>query len=80
MYGSEGEENKPPIGTSLNKKAIITLHGYWPHCKTTRQPIRDPQAILSLKYIDKLKNAVKNLGATFLDYQLETGTCVFEVC
>ena len=68
------------MGTGLNKKAIIQLSGYWPMCKTTRTPIKDPERLAQLDYVQKLKRSTKKIGANFLDYFPATGTCVFEVC
>ena len=70
---------KPPQGEGLNKRAVISLSGYWPVCKTTRQPIKDPQKLADLGYVEKLRSSTAKIGARFCDYHPETGTCVFEV-
>ncbi|XP_019852669.1 PREDICTED: nuclear pore complex protein Nup98-Nup96 isoform X2 [Amphimedon queenslandica] len=70
---------KPPQGEGLNKRAIVSLSGYWPVCKTTRQPIRDPQKLADLGYVNKLRSSTAKIGARFCDYHPDTGTCVFEV-
>ena len=57
----------------------MTLEGCWPVCKTTREYIRDPERIASTGYHDKLKRSTEKLGARFLDYSPETGSCSFEV-
>jgi nuclear pore complex protein Nup98-Nup96 len=73
------DDDKPPVGSSLNKRALIQLSGYWPTCKTTRTPIKDPQRLAQLDYVEKLKKSTAKMGARFQDYIPETGTCKFEV-
>ena len=73
------DQAKPSVGEGLNRRAIVTLEGCWPVCKTTREYIRDPERIASTGYHDKLKRSTEKLGARFLDYSPETGSCSFEV-
>lgn len=73
------DQAKPPVGEGLNKRAIVTLEGCWPVCKTTREHIRDPERIAAMNYREKLKRSTEKLGARFLDYSPETGSCSFEV-
>ena len=70
---------KPPQGEGLNKRAQIRLDGYWPICKTTRQPIRDPERVAKTNYVELLKKKVAQLGAVFVDYIPDTGSCIFRV-
>ena len=58
---------------------MVSLSGYWPICKTTRQSIKDPQKLADLGYVDKLRSSTAKIGARFCDYVPDTGTCVFEV-
>ena len=73
------DDAKPLIGEGLNKRAIVTLEGCWPVCKTTREHIKDPERIISTNYSEKLKKSTEKLGAKFLNYSPETGSCSFEV-
>ena len=70
---------KPPVGSGLNKRAQVMLQGYWPVCKTTRKPIRDPERLARLNYVEKLRRNAQKIGANFVDYVPETGTCIFTV-
>ena len=71
---------KPQVGVGLNKRAQVQLSGYWPICKTTRQPIKDPERLAQMDYVTKLKRSTSKIGAIFQDYIPDTGTCIFEVC
>lgn len=71
--------DKPPVGEGLNKHAQIRLDGYWPICKTTRQPIHDPERLAQMNYVGKLKKSTSKIGAVFVDYLPDTGTCIFRV-
>lgn len=71
--------NKPDVGEGLNKVAVIRLEGNWPVDKTTREKVKDPDRIKKMGYVEKLKRSTANIGASFIDYLHETGTCVFQV-
>ena len=79
VYPDEGTCIKPPVGQGLNKRARVRLAGYWPICKTTRKPIKDPERLAQMDYVAKLKRSTTKIDAKFVDYIVETGTCVFEV-
>ncbi|XP_041462451.1 nuclear pore complex protein Nup98-Nup96-like isoform X3 [Lytechinus variegatus] len=70
---------KPNVGTGLNKKAEVTLDQTWPIDKSTRQPIKDPERLVSLEYEERLERATAKLGAKFIEYRPETGSWVFQV-
>ena len=71
--------NKPDVGCGLNKTAIVRLESNWPVDKTTRERVTDPERINKMGYVDKLKRSTNKIGATFIDYLYESGTCVFQV-
>jgi nuclear pore complex protein Nup98-Nup96 len=73
------DENKPPMGEGLNKRAQVTLDAVWPMDKTTRLPIKSPTQLRELAYQDRLERASAKIGAKFCDYLPETGSWVFEV-
>ena len=70
---------KPEVGRGLNKPARVTLEQAWPFCKTTRQPITDPDRLDKMGYEEKLRRSTAKIGGTFIEYDRQTGTCVFEV-
>ncbi|KAK3588728.1 hypothetical protein CHS0354_019194 [Potamilus streckersoni] len=73
------DDNKPPVGEGLNKKAEITLDCVWPRDKSVGTPIKDAEKLKAMKWQDKLEeNSLRN-GAKFVDYRPETGSWVFEV-
>ena len=62
----------------LNKKARVSLEGYWPICKTNRVSIKDPDRLADMDYVGKLRRSTEKIGAHFIDYIPQTGTCIFE--
>ena len=70
---------KPAVGSALNKRARVTLEQAWPICKTTRQPITDPDRLEKMGYEEKLQRSTAKIGGSFIKYDCETGACVFEV-
>ena len=70
---------KPAVGQGLNKPARVTLEQAWPICKTTRQPITDPERLEKMGYVEKLRRSTAKIGGSFVEYDQESGTCVFEV-
>ena len=73
------DDKKPPVGSGLNKRAIVHLEGNWPVDKTTREIVTDPDRISKMGYVNKLKRSTAKIGAAFIDYLPENGTCVFQV-
>ena len=73
------DRGKPPVGQGLNKKAIVKLERNWPVDKSTREVVQDLDRLERMGYAEKLRKSTTKIGATFLDYVPETGTCVFEV-
>ncbi len=79
VYSDDCSIDKPPVGMGLNKKARIRLDGYWPICKTNRVPIKDPDRLGEMDYVGKLRRSTEKIGARFIDYIPQNGTCIFEV-
>lgn len=79
VYPDDYSEAKPPVGQGLNKKAQVRLEGYWPVCKTNRVPIKDPDRLAEMDYVGKLRKSTEKIGAQFIDYIPQKGTCIFEV-
>lgn len=75
----QDDDNKPPIGEGLNRKAQVTLDQIWPHNKTTHEPIKDPAQLEFMGYEAKLRRICEKRGTKFLEYRPETGSCVFKV-
>lgn len=73
------DENKPPIGTELNRKAQITLDQVWPHDKTLHEPIKDRARLEAMDYEEKLRSVCDKHDTKFLEYRPETGSWVFKV-
>lgn len=75
----QDDDNKPPIGEGLNRKAQVTLDQIWPYDKTTHEPIKDPERLEALGYEAKLRRICEKRGTRFLEYRAESGSCVFKV-
>uniref|UniRef100_A0A182VQ92 Nuclear pore complex protein Nup98-Nup96 n=1 Tax=Anopheles minimus TaxID=112268 RepID=A0A182VQ92_9DIPT len=73
------DENKPPVGSGLNRKAQITLDQVWPHDKTLHEPIKDPQRLALLDFEGKLRRVCDTHDTRFLEYRPDTGSWVFKV-
>ncbi|XP_052868912.1 nuclear pore complex protein Nup98-Nup96 [Anopheles cruzii] len=73
------DENKPPVGSGLNRKAQITLDQVWPHDKTLHEPIKDPQRLALMDYESKLRRVCDKHDTRFLEYRPDTGSWVFKV-
>uniref|UniRef100_A0A2S2R5G1 Nuclear pore complex protein Nup98-Nup96 n=1 Tax=Sipha flava TaxID=143950 RepID=A0A2S2R5G1_9HEMI len=75
----QDDENKPPLGEGLNRKATVTLDRVWPNDKTTKQPITNPDRIAATNFVIKLQRACAKLNSQFVDYRSDTGSWVFNV-
>lgn len=79
VYPDDLSEPKPAVGEELNKRAIVSMHGFWPKDKQTHTPIKDKDRLQRMNYTKKLEGLVEKIGGTFVDYKPEKGTCEFEV-
>nr|XP_036882092.1 nuclear pore complex protein Nup98-Nup96 isoform X5 [Manis javanica] len=73
------DDQKPPEGEGLNRKAEVTLDGVWPTDKTSRCLIKSPDRLADINYEGRLEAASRKQGAQFKEYRPETGSWVFKV-
>lgn len=73
------DENKPPVGTGLNRKAQITLDQVWPHDKTLHEPIKDRERLDAMNFEGKLRAVCDKHDTRFVEYRPDTGSWVFKV-
>ncbi|XP_063241725.1 nuclear pore complex protein Nup98-Nup96 isoform X2 [Bacillus rossius redtenbacheri] len=73
------DDNKPPVGQGLNRRAQVTLDRVWPMDKAKRKPIVDPERLAQMGYEEKLLRVCAKLNTRFLDYRPQTGSWVFKV-
>lgn len=73
------DENKPPVGKGLNRKAQVTLDQVWPHDKTDRKAIKDRERLEEMGYENKLRRVCEKHDMRYIDYRPETGSWVFKV-
>lgn len=75
----QDDDNKPPVGEGLNRRAQVTLDQIWPYDKNTHEPIKEPNRLEALGYEAKLRRICEKRGTRFLEYRPESGSCVFKV-
>lgn len=73
------DDQKPPMGQGLNRRAQVTLDRVWPHDKTLHEPITDPHRLSAMNYEGKLRRVSAKHDTKFLEYRPETGSWVFKV-
>ncbi|XP_075402305.1 nuclear pore complex protein Nup98-Nup96 isoform X6 [Tenrec ecaudatus] len=73
------DNQKPPVGEGLNRKAEVTLDGVWPTDKTSRCLIKSPDRLADINYEGRLEAVSRKQGARFKEYRPETGSWVFKV-
>ncbi|RVE42741.1 hypothetical protein evm_012602 [Chilo suppressalis] len=71
--------DKPPVGSELNRRAIVTLDRVWPRDKTQRRPITDPDRLLKMEYEARLRRVCDKHDTKFIEYRPQTGSWVFRV-
>lgn len=69
------EEDVPPPGVGLNKRATVRLHGIWKKDKKTGTFLKDTKA--SEIMVAKLQAHSKKEGLKFVDYKVDSGTWTF---
>jgi nuclear pore complex protein Nup98-Nup96 len=71
--------DSPPHGEGLNVPAVISLEASWPKDRSTQTAERttDPEKLS--KHVQQLKKRCGKLGATFIDFDQETGLWTFRV-
>ncbi|EDV94992.1 nuclear pore complex protein Nup98-Nup96 [Drosophila grimshawi] len=73
------DDNKPPIGSGLNREAQVTLDQVWPVDKTKHEAIKDPQRLLEMDWEAKLRRVCDKNATRFIEFRPETGSWVFRV-
>ncbi|CAK9815503.1 Nuclear pore complex protein Nup98-Nup96 [Anthophora plagiata] len=73
------DDEKPPVGQGLNRKAQVTLDRVWPHDKSLHKPITDLRRLAAMDYEEKLRRVSAKHDTRFLEYRPETGSWVFKV-
>jgi len=68
-------QQKPPIGTGLNKAATVTMYQCWP--PNGSKLLQDPKS--QDRYKKKIKSMTEEKRARFIDYDCNTGVWKFSV-
>ncbi|CAG9577446.1 unnamed protein product [Danaus chrysippus] len=73
------DEVKPPVGSGLNRRAVVTLERVWPRDKSERRPVTEPDRLLMMDYEGKLRRVCDKHDTKFIEYRPQTGSWVFRV-
>ncbi|XP_017779543.1 PREDICTED: nuclear pore complex protein Nup98-Nup96 isoform X2 [Nicrophorus vespilloides] len=78
IYGEN--DDKPPIGEGLNRRAQVTLDRVYPKRETNKDEFEtDPDTLIADNFGEVLRMASSRLSSSFVDYRPETGSWVFNV-
>lgn len=73
------ENDKPPVGKGLNKKAVVTFENVWP-MSSDMERVLSKQDIIDSGFEDVLRARVTAMGdADFLQYNVDSGQLSFSV-
>ncbi|CAF4629517.1 unnamed protein product [Rotaria sp. Silwood1] len=76
------DNNKPAEGEELNCQAIISLIGVYPidrSISNSGEEVTDPDRLIEMNYEDYLRSMTVKFHGKFLDYDVYTGTWIFQV-
>ncbi|CAD5220182.1 unnamed protein product [Bursaphelenchus okinawaensis] len=73
------DKDKPPVGSELNRPAIICLEKVFPIDRTSKEYITDPNHPEVKRFSSLLEKKCLKMGCSFIDYDPEGGFWSFKV-
>jgi nuclear pore complex protein Nup98-Nup96 len=76
------DKDRPIEGEELNCQAIISLIGVYPIDRSilnSGEEVTDPNRLIEMNYGKHLEEMTKKFHGKFIDYNVYTGTWVFQV-